>query len=319
MLNYVPSRARAGIATVFVAAIGALAFATRDSSEGYVAHEWGTFTSVQGADGALMDWRPLKTSDLPKFVYDWTRPGLNRQGLRTFQKIGIVSRQRMETPVIYFYASEEQEVDVTVRFPQGNITEWYPQAKQIGPALVPPPALVSRLDAGIHKAGVKPEFTFASLLPQRAAKDSRIFWSNVKILPPERHAEVAQFVSTEKSASHYYPARETDAAIVRIDSLSRTNPAPEYDKFLFYRGVGNFTTPLHVTSDINSTLTLTNTGAAPLSHLFVLRVRDGRGDFVALDSSAPNSRRSVASDPDQAFLPLAELSRELGIRVAGRW
>src|ERR1051326_7500271 len=35
-----------------------------------VAHEWGTFTSVQGGDGVLLDWRPLETSRLPGFVYD---------------------------------------------------------------------------------------------------------------------------------------------------------------------------------------------------------------------------------------------------------
>src|ERR1051325_9632805 len=46
----------------------------------YVAHERGTFTSVQGGDGALLDWRPLETSRLPKFVYDWKNPGLHRQG-----------------------------------------------------------------------------------------------------------------------------------------------------------------------------------------------------------------------------------------------
>jgi hypothetical protein len=36
----------------------------------YVAHEWGTFTSVQGADGVQTPWNPLITSDLPKFVHD---------------------------------------------------------------------------------------------------------------------------------------------------------------------------------------------------------------------------------------------------------
>src|SRR5213594_2999166 len=50
------------------------------SASTYTAHEWGTFTSVQGGDGILLDWRPLETSKLPKFVYDWTRPGIGRQG-----------------------------------------------------------------------------------------------------------------------------------------------------------------------------------------------------------------------------------------------
>ena len=35
---------------------------------GYIAHEWGTFTSVQGADGALLDWRPLETSRLREYL-----------------------------------------------------------------------------------------------------------------------------------------------------------------------------------------------------------------------------------------------------------
>src|SRR6516162_5820108 len=75
----------------------------------YVAHEWGTFTSVQGADGVLLNWRPLETSRLPKFVYDWTRPGANRQ-TSAGQILGkgcFVTQQRMETPVIYFYSEKE--------------------------------------------------------------------------------------------------------------------------------------------------------------------------------------------------------------------
>src|SRR6266699_4469152 len=60
------------------AAGGLIGFMTR-SHGNFTAHEWGTFTSVQGADGVLLDWRPLETSRLPKFVYDWTHAGLNRQ------------------------------------------------------------------------------------------------------------------------------------------------------------------------------------------------------------------------------------------------
>src|SRR5256885_11845774 len=44
--------------------------AGNDSPENYVAHEWGTFTSVQGADGVLIPWNPLETTKLPKFVYE---------------------------------------------------------------------------------------------------------------------------------------------------------------------------------------------------------------------------------------------------------
>src|SRR5690349_15951424 len=69
------------------------------SSAKFTAHEWGTFTSVQGADGVLMDWHPLESSRLPKFVYDWQHPGLNRRptGAPFLSKVGLITRQRMET------------------------------------------------------------------------------------------------------------------------------------------------------------------------------------------------------------------------------
>ena len=74
-----------------------------------VVHEWGTFTAVAGTDGVALDWRPLVGhSDLPKFVYDVTRPGLRELGLSS--KGDLQGRVRMETPVLYFYAAREIDV-----------------------------------------------------------------------------------------------------------------------------------------------------------------------------------------------------------------
>src|SRR2546430_1830004 len=167
-----------------MASLSVIGFVTR-GHERFVAHEWGTFTSVQGGDGVLLDWRPLETSHLPKFVYDWTKPGLNRRvgGQMPFQKQVILTLQRMETPVIYFYADNKQTVDVTVDFPQGKITEWYPQASQIGPSFVPTPPTVVKLDQYAHKVGVKRSFTFASLLKNPATDQSRARWAHIEILP----------------------------------------------------------------------------------------------------------------------------------------
>src|SRR5690348_16841075 len=81
-------------------------------SSHYVAHEWGTFTSVQGADGVLVDWNVLQSARLPGFTYDWHKPGLRRQPAAVVMpgKGAITALQRMETPVIYFYAKREQKV-----------------------------------------------------------------------------------------------------------------------------------------------------------------------------------------------------------------
>src|SRR5882762_3063063 len=104
--------------------LGLLGSVTRNHQKGFVAHEWGTFTSVQGSDGRLLNWRPLQTSRLPQFVHNWQNPGFNRQGVSAlaFGKGAMVTLQRMETPVIYFYADEKQTVDVSVNFPKGLIT-----------------------------------------------------------------------------------------------------------------------------------------------------------------------------------------------------
>src|SRR5262249_17282005 len=87
---------------------------------GFAVHEWGTFTSVAGEDGSAIDWDTLGTSDLPRFVNDY--------GYRGF-KWRLQGTVRMETPVMYFYSPREVDAHVKVTFPQGLITEWYPQAE----------------------------------------------------------------------------------------------------------------------------------------------------------------------------------------------
>src|SRR2546423_9665340 len=84
------------------------------SAEDFVAHEWGTFTSVQGADGIQMEWNPLITSELPNFVYDAQKPpGSPARHLSlSGTKSAFRTLQRMETPVIYFYSDTERAVDV---------------------------------------------------------------------------------------------------------------------------------------------------------------------------------------------------------------
>jgi len=284
---------------------------------GYVAHEWGTFTSVQGGDGVLLDWRPLETSRLPKFVYDWTHAGLNRQPAGPLgPKSGMITLQRMETPVIYFYSPSELSVDVSVQFPRGFITEWYPQAAQIGPSSVRVPPTVARMDNYAHKVGVSSAFTSASLLANHGIKDSRVRWANIQILPEKQNPDLARALPLDRSGSHYFAARETDSDYLRTSSLSITNPSAEHEKFIFYRGVGNFTTPLRVTMVSENAAVLANTGQEPLDHLLVIESRDRAGNFIYVDHLAPEEQRSVAIDLTARNLPAEQLSRELGQQMA---
>jgi hypothetical protein len=105
--------------------------APKASQDSLIVHEWGTFTSIAGKDGVALEWRPLNGStDLPKFVHTMQSAV---SGLRHPQsKADWAATVRMETPVIYFYANREMDVSANVQFPKGKITEWYPQARDVG-------------------------------------------------------------------------------------------------------------------------------------------------------------------------------------------
>src|SRR5882672_11054600 len=104
------------------------------TASGLIVHEWGTFTSIAGKDGVALEWRPLNgSSDLPKFVHTSQEEA---KGLRHPRFKGdLVATVRMETPVVYFYAEKEMDVQFKVDFPKGKITEWYPQARAVGQAI----------------------------------------------------------------------------------------------------------------------------------------------------------------------------------------
>lgn len=215
-----------------------------------VVHEWGTFTSIAGKNGVAIDWRPLNgASDLPKFVYTEADNDGYRKTYAPSGK-GGVARVRMETPVIYFYTPKEMEVSVRVDFPQGKITEWYPQASIVN----------------------------TKYEPNRQGRfmTNGIDWGTIKLLPDEKPNYLR-----EVSYSHYYPARETDAVPVQVCNADKTKI--EKEKFLFYRGIGDFGLPLTVKID-GKNLTLANTASQEIKNLIVFENRGGRIGFKFVQS-----------------------------------
>ena len=190
-------------------------------------HEWGTFTSVAGEDGRAQEWVPRQApSELPCFV---ERLPLSVKGY-------LPGTVRMETPVLYFYAPTATVVDVNVRFPRGVVTEWYPRAS-VTPAV---------LDLGAYR---RPQF------------ESSISWPRVAVSPAATPA-----FPTESAPSHYYPARETDAAPVLAGSQA--------EKFLFYRGVGLFAPPIEARISGDGQVAVRSSSGAPIGDLLYF-VNDG--------------------------------------------
>jgi hypothetical protein len=172
----------------------------------------------------------------------------------------------METPVIYFYSQEARKVDVEVKFPRGLITEWYPQAHQIGPSTIDTSKVKSR-SAG-PASDDSPYVTAAS-----AAS-----WSALEIMDPIEGIRNIAAYPEDSSGSHYYEARHTRANTVR----AHANPGtPEIENFVFYRGVANFAAPLTVLLDEGNKITISNAGSEALQNVFVLNLRNREGEYVS--------------------------------------
>jgi hypothetical protein len=236
--------------------------AATDPLRDYVVHEWGTFTCVQGADGIQIIWNPLVAPELPKFVYD--RVHAHIPNIRVAGKVGTASRQRMETPVLYFYSAEARTVDVSVRFPQGAVTEWYP-LETAADVREPEDRKVNGEDAPI------------------------LHWKQLQILGSRDNAPKLPFDDT---GSHYYAARKTDASPVCVDSNHKT----EIEKFLFYRGLANFRAPLtaRVQSGDGASVSLSNSGLEALPHLFLCQVRpDGLVTWMPVGKLNPGETREL--------------------------
>ncbi len=269
-------------------------FASPSRKGDFIAHEWGTFTSVQGADGVQLEWNPFIRTDLPKFVYSRAfLPGFGRNAgtVSSGLKDSMPSFVRMETPVIYFYSDIERTADVHVSMPQGRITEWYPRATRVGPY-----ATTNKLDAP-------------------AAGRSFIEWTGVKILSHDTKEISADRLVREKGGNHYYEARQTDANFLRVASPHETSGS-EYERDLFYRGVGFFKAPLTVEMNENeNNLQLSTKNPEPLTDLFVLTIRGNMARFQHIDELNSDNRREVELE-SKPFASLSEVRPQITREMA---
>ena len=256
------------IAITVLAVAGFSAHAVRpERAPGLVVHEWGTFTSAAGADGQAVEWRPLSgPSDLPCFVTMLSPYSQYKTAVAANQLDAIRATVRMETPVLYFYAPEVQTVSVNVRFPKGLITEWYPRAEV--PAVPAPVRLLEQ--------------------------NGQIDWRAVSITP-----SAAPAFKVEDGASHYYAARATDAAPVRVGA--------DAEKFLFYRGLASFPVPIAARSLDQRRIALENNGAREFRHLILFENRNGKLGYTIIDRL---SDRAVVKAPELSAT-FASLRRDL--------
>jgi hypothetical protein len=214
---------------------------------GLTIHEWGTFTSVAGEDGSAVEWNTLGCkSDLPGFVNDY--------GYRGF-KWSLQGTVRMETPVVYFYSPRDMEAHVKVSFPQGLITEWYPQGDYEVYQKSGDGKRMRRLPTNLN--GIDTSLTSLT---------GAIEWSKIKVEP-----DTSPALPLENGPSRYYAARATDAAPITVGE--------QHEKFLFYRGVARFPVPLSVRLERDGRVAMQNTGSEPVPVAILFENRAGHMGF----------------------------------------
>jgi hypothetical protein len=112
--------------------------------------------------------------------------------------------------------------------------------------------------------------------PQARAVGTNVDWGKIKVMPG-----AALTFPVESSESHYYPAREVDAAPVQV--CSTNNKPAQQEKFLFYRGVGNFDLPLSVKLEKDSVV-LKNMGKEEIAHLIIFENQGGKIGYRLCDA-----------------------------------
>ena len=139
-----------------------------------------------------------------------------------------------------------------------------------------------------------PKGTITEWYPSARTVGSSIDWGRIAVLP-----HTTTNLPVETGPNRYYAARETDAALVRV--CNTNGRATEFEKFLFYRGVGGFDLPVSVKLDGNR---LQFAGLGGIAQVIVFENHGGRIGFriVAVNADTAAIERPVLGDSLAALL-----------------
>jgi hypothetical protein len=226
--------------------------AARQSTNGMAVHEWGTFTSVAGPDGSAIEWQPLAgPSDLPCFV-------------------GMIK----DNPKVEFAGAEVLSLSNTrakVRMETPVLYFYSPREATVDVGVSFPHGLITEW---YPQAYVQPGFTPFDL----TSTTSGISWNQVRVVPGAK----ADF-PVEPRKSHYYAARETDATPLLVGG--------QFEKFLFYRGLANFTVPVSAKVDDHGRIIVDQTSSFDIAHVVLFENRGGRLGYRV--AAAPRGRSTI--------------------------
>lgn len=203
--------------------LAAVSFASPATADRLAVHEWGTFTVLQDEQGKSIGGINTDDEPVPTFVHDLHGMLLQRDTeippvyFKGWPRCDRDVYVRLETPVIYFHpprGSGPLKLDVDVSFEGGWLTQFYPDAKAKAPGLSD-----ARFELG----------------PLNDQTVGTLSWHDLTI----------------GGAPHSGPETQDKVWLAprKVDAADVTTAAGESERFLFYRGVGHRTAPLHVARD----------------------------------------------------------------------
>ncbi len=246
------------------------------AKEGFVVHEWGTLTSVVGSDGMLLPGLHHEEEDLPAFVADRLAQAKADPSI-----VLDPTHQKMETPVTYFYSPMQRTVNVQVGFPNGLLTQWYPYVKSLYPPLY---TIGGRVVDRFPQAPEEIPQNCQPFFPASFGGGS-LDWGAVQVQSPESPSDLPGPLGN----TTWGFARHTAANPVRVTSAA----GDQVEKFLFYRGLGNFDLPLHARMDSQGTTFSNSDAGATMGGLFLMNVTADHAAFQELGDLGPEKDLST--------------------------
>ncbi len=193
-----------------------LNFAVQDeaqsNSQKLTVHEWGTFTELQNEHGKPLTGINTDDEPVPEFVHGFGEKVLNRTFFPNAPNMKSIPYRhhqiiaRLETPVVYFYPPEGAE-PMTVDVQVRLRDGWLSEYYP---------------NATVDAPGIKQ-------MKIQSGEYSALQWNQLKICTDGIYPETPDPV--------WLNPRATRAATVTAES-------GESEKYLFYRGVGNFSGPV---------------------------------------------------------------------------
>jgi len=151
--------------------------------------------------------------------------------------------------------------------------------------------------------------------PQARHLTGAIEWPSIKVEPNTSPA-----LLTETEPSRYYAARGTDSAPIAAGD--------QHEKFLFYRGVGNFQIPLSARVSRDGSIAVENRGAEPVPIVILFENRAGHLGYrnvgeltnaVTLDSPSLDSSLPVLRTELETALITQGLFRKEAEAMVETW